>query len=100
MLSISSTEYSYPLYSADFLRRALASDTATGAWDGLPAIPLWRGTRAWRDGRMGAVFSEPALSDAPQARQPVFVVFVRSGDRWLIDDAIPFTPREADETVS
>jgi len=33
-------------------------------------------------------------------RQPVFFVFVWRGDRWVIDDAIPFAPREIEETTS
>ena len=90
----------YALYSDDFLRRTLGSNAVVGDWEGLPALPVWRGTWQLKNGRMGAVFSEPALIDAPPVREPVYFVFVWNGDRWLIDDAIPFTPREDEETTS
>ena len=38
------------------------------------------------------------MSDAPPVREPVYFVFFWNGDRWLIDDAVPFTPREDEET--
>lgn len=94
MLPILISEYSYALYSDEFLRRTLGSNAVVGDWEGLPAFPVWRGTWQLRNGRIGAVFSEPATSDAPPVRQPVYFVFVWSGDRWLIDDAIPFAPQE------
>ena len=46
----------YALYSDDFLRRALWSNAAVGDWEGLPAIPVWRGTWQLKNGRMGVVF--------------------------------------------
>jgi hypothetical protein len=90
----------YALYSGDFLRRTLRSNAVAEDWEGLPAIPVWRGTWQLKNGRIGVVFSEPATSDAPPVRQPVYFVFVWNGDRWLIDDAIPFAPDESTETMS
>ena len=54
---------------------------------GLPDVPVWRGSWVLGDGRIGAVFSEPQ----PSTRQPIYYIFARSGDRWLIDAAIPFS---------
>ena len=87
----------YALYSDDFLRRTLGSNMMAEDGEGLPALPVWRGSWQLRNGRIGAVFSEPATSDAPPARQPVYFVFVWNGDRWLIDDAIPCAPQEGVE---
>ncbi|MGH2613672.1 MAG: hypothetical protein ACRDJC_00395 [Thermomicrobiales bacterium] len=80
----------YALYSDDFLRRTPGAPATQGNLIGLPTVPVWRGSWLWDDGRVGAVFSEPQSQPTPDRGNPTYVIFVKTGDRWLIDDAVPF----------
>ena len=89
----------YALYSDDFLRRSLGAAAAPVNVAGLPAVPVWRGSWQLGDGRVGTVFSEPQPSTGPGRAKPIYFVFVKVGDRWLIDDAVPFAQEESAEST-
>lgn len=92
----------YALYTDDFLRRSFAVGgpgsgmplAAAVSQAGLPSPPVWRGSWALPDGRVGGVFGNPQLTPTPDRGRPVYVVFREVGGRWLIDDAVPFAPEE------
>lgn len=55
--------------------------------------------RAFPDGRVGAIVATDDPS-APSPVEPIFYLFVRVGDRWLIDDLPdPFSVRTEESTV-
>ncbi len=85
----------YALYTDDFLRRTLGAARAPAVGSGLPEVPVWRGSWVLKDGRVGAVFSEPQPAATPDGGQPIYYVFARVGGRWLIDEAVPFSQEMA-----
>ena len=89
----------YALYSGAFLDRTVRINSGsplpgpTGPDGPDPSMPdpaVWRGSWQLPDGRVGAVFTMGHLTPAPDRQYPVYIVFVQVGDRWLIDDAVPF----------
>jgi hypothetical protein len=86
----------YALYTDDFLRRTLgANESPVNDNAGLPDIPVWRGSWVLKDGRVGAVFSDPQPAATLDGGQPIYYVFARVGGRWLIDEAVPFSQKTA-----
>jgi hypothetical protein len=85
----------YALYTDDFLRRTLGAARAPADGPGLPEVPVWRGSWVLKDGRVGAVFSDPQPAATPDGGQPIYYVFAKVGGRWLIDEVVPFSQETA-----